>query len=66
MNTRRDEIYESITRKELLLLFFAGGIIGFIVFAMCYGTEVLNVTYDGWLLSGGDPENGAFGHENFS
>ena len=54
MNTRRDEIYESITRKELLLLFFAGGIIGFIVFAMCYGTEVLNVTYDGWLLSGGD------------
>ena len=54
MNTRRDEIYESITRKQLIFLALAGGMIGCILFAFCYGLDVINVTNDGWLLSGGD------------
>ena len=53
MNTRDDEIYQSITKKQVLLLFIAGSFIGGIIFILCYGVNVLNVTNDAWLLAGG-------------
>lgn len=54
MNNRRDEIYESITKKQLGILFAAGGFIGAVIFIACYGIDAVNVTNDGWLLKGGD------------
>lgn len=54
MNNKKDEIYNSITKKQLWLLFVAGGLIGSIIFIVCYGVSVLNVTNDSWLLSGED------------
>lgn len=54
MNTRRDEIYESITRRELIGIAAAGGLIGLVIFCVLYGVDVINVTNDGWLLAGGD------------
>lgn len=54
MNNRRDEIYESITKKQLGILFAAGGFIGAVIFIICYGIDAVNVTNDGWLLKGGD------------
>lgn len=54
MNNRRDEIYDSITKKQIGLLFAAGGLIGAIIFIICYGSAALDVTNDGWLLKGGD------------
>lgn len=54
MNNRRDEIYDSITKKQIGILLAAGGFIGAVIFIVCYGTAVLDVTNDGWLLKGGD------------
>lgn len=54
MNTRDDEIYQSITKKQVLLLFIAGSFIGGVIFILCYGVNVLHVTNDAWLLAGGD------------
>lgn len=54
MNNRRDEIYDSITKKQIGILLAAGGLIGAVIFIICYGFAVLDVTNDGWLLKGGD------------
>lgn len=54
MNNRKDKIYDSITKKQMGLLFAAGGFIGAVIFIICYGPAALDVTNDGWLLKGGD------------
>lgn len=54
MNNRRDEIYDSITKKQIGILLAAGGLIGAVIFIICYGFAVLDVTNDRWLLKGGD------------
>lgn len=54
MNNKKDQIYESITKKQILFLFCISGAIGFIMYAVCFGISFLNVTNDSWLLQGGD------------
>lgn len=54
MNNYTDEIYSSITKKQIFILFGAGGAIGLLIFLLCYGFTPLDVTNDGWLLQGGD------------
>lgn len=54
MNNKKDQIYDSITKKQILFLFCVSGAIGFIIYAVCFGISFLNVTNDGWLLQGGD------------
>lgn len=54
MNNWEDAIYKSITKKEIQRLFLVGGIIGAVIFLICYGWKILDVTYDSWLLSGDD------------
>ncbi len=54
MNNHVDSIYESITKKEILKIFLAGSLIGIIVFLVCYGWKILDVTNDSWLLTGQD------------
>ena len=41
MNNRRDEIYDSITKKQIGILLAAGGLIGAVIFIICYGFAVL-------------------------
>lgn len=40
--------------KEKQIIFLEGALIGALIFILIYGVKVLNVTYDSWLLSGGD------------
>lgn len=54
MNNRVDNVYNSITKKEVIKIFLIGGLIGVVFFLMCYGWQILDVTNDGWLLSGED------------
>lgn len=54
MNNCADGVYESITKKQILKLFFVGSLIGIVVFLICYGWQVLDVTDDSWLLTGQD------------
>ena len=54
MNNRVDNVYNSITKKEVIKIFLIGGLIGAVFFLMCYGWQILDVTNDGWLLSGED------------
>lgn len=54
MNNQRDEIYNSITKKQIWTLFAAGGFIGAVIFVICYGFTPLNVTNEAWLTQGGD------------
>lgn len=54
MNNCVDGVYESITKKQILKLFFVGSLIGIVVFLICYGWQVLDVTDDSWLLTGQD------------
>ena len=54
MNNRIDSIYQSITKKEVGKIFLVGSLIGIIVFLICYGWQVLDVTDDSWLLTGQD------------
>lgn len=39
-------------RKESIILFCAGCLLGILCFVAIYGVKILNVTYDGWLLKG--------------
>ena len=41
-------------KSDLLKVFIIGGIVGAILFLLIYGPGVLDVTYDAWLLQGGD------------
>lgn len=54
MNNRADSIYQNITKKEIGKIFLVGSLIGIIVFLICYGWQVLDVTDDSWLLTGQD------------
>lgn len=54
MNNREDSIYRSITKKNLILIFAVGCLIGAVFFLLVYGVRPLNVLDDEWLLSGGD------------
>lgn len=54
MNNRADSIYQSITKKEIGKIFFVGSLIGIIIFLICYGGQVLDVTDDSWLFTGQD------------
>ena len=54
MNNCDDEIYRSITKKEIIKIFLVGGIIGAFIFVLCYGWKILDVTYDSWLFTGSD------------
>ena len=54
MNNRKDSIYDSITKEQLWLIFGISGFIGLLIYMVCYGPSLLDVTNDGWLLSGGD------------
>lgn len=42
----------SITKKDYLIVFFGGFLLGIISFIFVYGFKVLNFTYDAWLLQG--------------
>lgn len=54
MNNRKDAIYDSITKEQLILLFGISGFIGLLIYMVCYGPSLLDVTNDSWLLQGGD------------
>lgn len=54
MTNKRDQIYESITKKDIRNLFLAGCVIGAVIFMICYGVKILDFTNDAWLLAGGD------------
>ena len=54
MNNRKDAIYDSITKEQLMLLFGISGFIGLLIYMVCYGPSLLDVTNDSWLLQGGD------------
>ncbi len=46
---------KSIEKKDKVLVFITGALLGFIVFVLMYGTKILDVTYDDWLINdGGD------------
>lgn len=54
MNNKLDSIYESITKKQIIILFLGGGLLGAIVFLIIFGVAPLNVCNDSWLITGGD------------
>lgn len=54
MNNLEDSIYKNITKKDLIKIFCVGSLIGSIVFLVCYGWKILDVTNDSWLLTGQD------------
>ena len=43
---------ETTKKREYLLLFLAGGMIGFLCFLFIYGWRILDVTYDAWIFHG--------------
>ncbi|OOM73838.1 DUF6311 domain-containing protein [Clostridium sp. BL-8] len=45
---------ESVESKNKKIIFMLGCLLGAITFVSIYGIKVLNVTYDSWLMEGGD------------
>lgn len=54
MFNRKDSICERMTGKDIFAAALAGGLAGILVFLLCYGVSILDVTNDAWLLSGED------------
>lgn len=47
-------INKNCIKKDYVFTFLLGLLLGFICFILIYGIKVLDVTYDNWLLNGGD------------
>lgn len=51
MKEWKETFWKSIGKNKVLI---GGMLLGFLFFLLLYGIQILNVTYDDWLLTGGD------------